>query len=175
MSAWTDEAGQMLESLWKEGLSASQISERLYLRLGLRFSRNAVIGKVHRMGLQGRLSPAVYTGPRDPVTGAPLSRMAFQARPRKRVVAKPAGADRPPTPQRAPVREDGPAPDTAKPFAERRRGECGWIFGDPLSGGVACCAPTLPGSPWCAAHRERANQPGSATARVDERIIRRFG
>ena len=49
MTPWTDAKVQTMKSLWAEGLSASQIAGRLG---GV--SRNAVIGKVHRMGLPGR-------------------------------------------------------------------------------------------------------------------------
>ena len=43
--AWTDERVELLKTLWAEGLSASQIANRLG---GV--TRNAVIGKVHRLG-----------------------------------------------------------------------------------------------------------------------------
>ena len=47
--AWTDDRVELLTKLWAEGLSASQIAGRLG---GV--TRNAVIGKVHRLGLSGR-------------------------------------------------------------------------------------------------------------------------
>ena len=50
--AWTDERVELLKKLWAEGLSASQIAGRLG---GV--TRNAVIGKAHRLGLKGRPSP----------------------------------------------------------------------------------------------------------------------
>ncbi|TIU59038.1 MAG: GcrA cell cycle regulator, partial [Mesorhizobium sp.] len=46
---WTDERVELLRKLWSEGLSASQIAAQLG---GV--SRNAVIGKVHRLKLSGR-------------------------------------------------------------------------------------------------------------------------
>lgn len=46
---WTDERVEKLKKLWSEGLSASQIAAQLG---GV--SRNAVIGKVHRLALPGR-------------------------------------------------------------------------------------------------------------------------
>lgn len=49
---WTDEREATLRKLWAEGLSASEIAKHLG---GV--TRNAVIGKVHRLGLQGRASP----------------------------------------------------------------------------------------------------------------------
>lgn len=50
--SWTDERVQLLKKLWQDGLSASQIAAELG---GV--TRNAVIGKVHRLGLSGRGQP----------------------------------------------------------------------------------------------------------------------
>ena len=50
--AWTDDRVEKLRELWTKGLSASQIA----VQLG-GVSRNAVIGKAHRLGLEGRPSP----------------------------------------------------------------------------------------------------------------------
>jgi len=50
--AWTDERIDHLKKMWEEGLTASQIAEKLG---GV--SRNAVIGKAHRLGLKSRPSP----------------------------------------------------------------------------------------------------------------------
>ena len=47
---WTDERVELLKNLWAEGLSASQIAAELG---GI--TRNAVIGKVHRLGLSGQI------------------------------------------------------------------------------------------------------------------------
>src|ERR1700732_3865843 len=47
--SWTDERVELLKKLWSDGLSASQIAGELG---GI--TRNAVIGKVHRLGLSGR-------------------------------------------------------------------------------------------------------------------------
>ncbi|MDI1294827.1 MAG: GcrA family cell cycle regulator, partial [bacterium] len=50
--SWTDERIDQLKAMWEKGLTASQIAEELG---GV--SRNAVIGKAHRLGLQSRPSP----------------------------------------------------------------------------------------------------------------------
>lgn len=50
--AWTDERIDQLKRLWEQGMTASQIAEELG-----EVSRNAVIGKAHRLGLQSRPSP----------------------------------------------------------------------------------------------------------------------
>ena len=52
---WTDERVETLKKLWADGLSASQIAAELG---GI--TRNAVIGKVHRLGLSGRDSRHVF-------------------------------------------------------------------------------------------------------------------
>src|SRR4051812_50015809 len=59
---WSDERVDQLKTLWTEGLSASQIARALG---GV--TRNAVIGKVHRLGLAGRASPSRSERPRLPV------------------------------------------------------------------------------------------------------------
>ncbi|HEY5346549.1 MAG TPA: GcrA family cell cycle regulator, partial [Rhizomicrobium sp.] len=50
---WSDDRVEQLKNLWTEGLSASQIARALG---GV--TRNAVIGKVHRLGLSGRAKPS---------------------------------------------------------------------------------------------------------------------
>ena len=59
--SWTDERVELLKKLWMEGLSASQIAAELSDGV----TRNAVIGKVHRLKLSARAKPASST-PRSP-------------------------------------------------------------------------------------------------------------
>ncbi len=51
--AWTEDRIERLRQHWDEGLSASQIAAKL----GEGVTRNAVIGKAHRLGLKSRPSP----------------------------------------------------------------------------------------------------------------------
>src|SRR5208337_3772843 len=68
--SWTDERVELLRQLWLDGRSASQISAQL----GHGLTRNAVIGKVHRLGLAGRAkSPSSVASPPRP---APTPRVA---------------------------------------------------------------------------------------------------
>ena len=53
--SWTDERIDRLKALWLQGMTASQIADELG---GV--SRNAVIGKAHRLGLQSRPSPVKH-------------------------------------------------------------------------------------------------------------------
>src|SRR5215217_538803 len=74
---WTDERVTTLKKLWLDGLSASQIAKHLG---GV--TRNAVIGKVHRLGLSGRAAPSqparpVFKAPRAP---RPIAHQPVQQR-----------------------------------------------------------------------------------------------
>ncbi|MGR4893086.1 GcrA family cell cycle regulator [Sphingopyxis sp. LARHCG72] len=85
--SWTDERIESLRTMWEKGLTASQIADELG---GV--SRNAVIGKAHRLGLKSRPSPVKAT----------------------EKVAKPAKAPAPAVPRPA-----APAPRAAAPVAPR--------------------------------------------------------
>ncbi len=73
---WTDERVETLKKLWIEGLSASQIARQLG---GV--SRNAVIGKVHRLGMAGRAAPSYPSRPtfKSPRAPRPISKTAPQS------------------------------------------------------------------------------------------------
>ncbi len=97
--SWTDQRIDQLKSLWEKGLTASQIADELG---GV--SRNAVIGKAHRLGLKSRPSPVKANEPDKKV--APKKPSATPAKP---VAAAPAMRPRPaaaPAPAIAP-RADG--------------------------------------------------------------------
>lgn len=55
-SGWTEERLETLKILWNEGLSISQIGQKLGV------TRNAVAGKAHRIGLPKRQSPISVSG-----------------------------------------------------------------------------------------------------------------
>ena len=82
--SWTDERVELLKKLWSDGLSASQIAAELG---GI--TRNAVIGKVHRLGLSGRAKSASSAAPRQRKARAPshmlrIGRQRSAAIPRSR-------------------------------------------------------------------------------------------
>src|SRR3954470_17196434 len=72
---WTDERVETLKRLWTDGLSASQIAAELG---GI--TRNAVIGKVHRLGLSGRAKSPSSAAPR-PRKARPHGHMMRVSRP----------------------------------------------------------------------------------------------
>ncbi len=69
--SWTDERVELLKNMWGEGRSASQIAKELG---GV--TRNAVIGKVHRLGLSNRATPAkaAKTAKEKPAAKEPAKR-----------------------------------------------------------------------------------------------------
>ncbi len=100
--SWTDERVETLKKMWAEGQSASQIAKELG---GV--TRNAVIGKVHRLGLSNRVGPGAGRDDADEAEAAPA------VPPRAEPAARPAAADIPRVePRPAPER---PAPATAAP------------------------------------------------------------
>lgn len=106
--AWTDERIDQLKSMWEKGMTASQIADELG---GV--SRNAVIGKAHRLGLQSRPSPVKATEvPRKKAAPrkAPAAPRAEEA---PRVGSAPAAA--PVAPRAAPADTSGAAEPTPTP------------------------------------------------------------
>ena len=130
--SWTDERIDTLKRLWEKGLTASQIAEELG---GV--SRNAVIGKAHRLGLKSRPSPvksadsngekaAKPAAPRTPKPAAPRPTPAPRvAAPAPRPAPAPRAAAPAPTPAptapraattpAAPVAPTGDAPKSNAP------------------------------------------------------------
>lgn len=122
--SWTDDQVTTLTKLWTDGLSASQIAKQLG---GV--SRNAVIGKVHRLGLAGRAAPSQparsgFKSPRLPARAAPSP-------PRR--VAAPASLPAP-EPAPRPVARLPEEPGTATVLSVSVH-MCKWPIGDPLSDG----------------------------------------
>ena len=96
---WTDERIDNLKAMWDKGMTASQIAEELG---GV--SRNAVIGKAHRLGLQARPSPVKANEPVAP----PVAAQPVAAEPVEPPVATVKPAPKPAEP--APIRLSSPAP-----------------------------------------------------------------
>lgn len=103
---WTDERIDQLKALWDKGLTASQIAEALG---GV--TRNAVIGKAHRLGLKSRPSPVKAN---DADKKAAPKKAAPAAVPAKAPAAAAPSRPRPAAPV-APVRADDDAAEAPAP------------------------------------------------------------
>lgn len=96
--SWTDERVETLKKMWAEGQSASQIAKELG---GV--TRNAVIGKVHRLGLSNRVGNGADTEEPEVVVAAPPPPPARPAEPVRGAVERPTPA--------APEQPTAPAPE----------------------------------------------------------------
>ena len=112
--SWTDERVETLKRMWAEGQSASQIAKELG---GV--TRNAVIGKVHRLGLSNRVGGKDEDEAEAPVAAArpdpapqPAPAATAAARPDPEPAPEPVAPSRP-----AATPEPRPAPATAAPAA----------------------------------------------------------
>lgn len=143
--SWTDERVTELKDLWEQGHTASQIAAILG-----EVTRNAVIGKAHRLGLSSRPSP-IKAG----LPGAPRQKKRAPRRPapRRRAPAVRAKPERPAAPRLSEA-ERRLLAIQPQPAPEGYRGPtCQWPIGDPSQDEFRfCAAPSSPGRPYCDAH-----------------------
>lgn len=155
--AWTEERVQTLRKLWTEGLSANQIAKEL----SCGFSRNAVIGKVHRLGLSGRATPS-----RPAKTTVRMTRpRAVPSAPKVRTVAPPRPVKL--APEVEPLRFEG----RLKTVQTIEANQCRFPYGDPNDAAFGFCGHTCSGH-FCVAHRAIVYQPAeSRTAQRDRQRL----
>jgi len=154
--SWTDERVEQLKKLWEAGLSASQIAAELG-----NITRNAVIGKVHRLGLSGRAKSSASSAPRQR-KARPASHMVRVSRPAMRGNTALAQAFE------MEVAPDPVAFDNVIPMGQRcnllelTESTCRWPIGDPGAQDFFFCGgKPLTGLPYCAHHARVAYQPAS--------------
>jgi GcrA cell cycle regulator len=169
--AWNDERVELLKKLWSEGLSASQIAGRLG---GV--TRNAVIGKVHRLGLSGRATTSRMKSlrPRPRVNAAAQAKRTGKTR--FGSVGSNGTARSLYTPDAEPY--VSPVEELVIPMAERKSIQtltecsCRWPIGDPqLADFHFCGKDKVMGLPYCEFHARRAFQPPQPRRRDREHNI----
>ena len=155
--SWTNERIELLQKLWFEGWSASRIAGELAHGI----TRNAVIGKVYRLGLSGRVN-ARSVPASSPHQKAPR-RSAHRNADSPQIAGNTALAFHP-------FVIDTPAPQTVRDvvvpisepvtISELRESMCRWPIGDPTQPEFRFCgAKKLPGQgPYCACHASIAYQ-----------------
>ena len=150
---WSHNRVEQLKKLWEAGLSASQIAAELG-----NVSRNAVIGKVHRLGLSGRAKSLS--------SAAPRRRNAHPAQYKMRVT-RPVARGNTALAQTfdVEVEPDPVTSDNVVPMSQRlsllelNEATCHWPIGDPLSPDFFFCGgKVLTGLPYCAQHARVAYQ-----------------
>jgi GcrA cell cycle regulator len=134
MTAWTEERTETAAKLWKEGYSAGRIARELGV------TRNAVISKIHRLGI------ACRSGPSKPRLPAPPR----APRPRPVVVAAQPPANPAPTTPRKCMDNVVPLIGTTLHLGAR---DCKWPIGDPRHADFGFCGRTSAGEgPYCVDH-----------------------
>lgn len=129
--SWTDDRVNLLKQLWGEGKTAAEIAKAL----GEGVTRNAVIGKAHRLKLSSRVSP-IQQNTKKQKSEAPKPRRVVQ-----------------PIPE---FKGKGVSLVDLKP------GMCRWPVGDPKEENFNFCGcKSLPGLPYCEHHAKLAYQVSS--------------
>lgn len=149
---WSEQTIENLRALWAEGHSTAEIGRRLGV------SKNAVVGKAHRLDLPARPSPIRRDGlgsklPHRP----PLRRVAGPTLP-------PLSSTQPLAPMVQPVPAPRPKPVAPPPRVQAmpprpygRLVACCWPIGEPGTREFRFCdAESEPGKPYCEEHAKRA-------------------
>jgi GcrA cell cycle regulator len=178
---WTEERVETLKKLWAEGLSASQIAARL----GMGVTRNAVIGKVHRLNLASRAtaprqpsnrtattmrraprdglsSPRQPSSPSMPTAGATALKSYAQPQLSPRLA---------PLPEPKPLRLVDLPKDGRITILHLSDKTCKWPIGDPQHDEFCFCGHTpREGAPYCEYHARIAYQPAPERRRANSRF-----
>ncbi len=159
--SWTDERIGLLKKMWKDGKSAAEIAKTL----GKGVTRNAVIGKAHRMGLSGRPSPikkpvpiAKKEAPKKEVVKAAAKKTAA---PEQRSSLKPSPFMREAEAPKKPIKEIAPL-NGGIALVDLTERMCKWPLGDPRDDDFTFCGhPIRVGTPYCPGHAAAAYQTSS--------------
>jgi GcrA cell cycle regulator len=164
---WDEETIRNLKDLWSQGLSTAEIGRRLSV------SKNAIVGKAHRLELDARPSP-IRRGAAKPATDrpVPLSRMAGPTLPPLASTGAPPFVASAPSVQSfrsspivaprpaAAIPQPAPPPPPIMPsasFSRRSAPSCCWPIGEPCTKTFRFCDDAcLPGKPYCDAHAKVA-------------------
>ncbi len=166
---WTEDRVETLKKLWADGLSASQIAGKL----GMGVTRNAVIGKVHRLNLAGRVNTPRTQTPRtarkpsaDGQASAPRGPSRPSMPPTAGNTALKSYAQPQSNPRLAPLPEPKPlrlvesSKDGRITILHLSDKTCKWPIGDPQHDDFCFCGHgPRDGSPYCEYHARMAYQP----------------
>lgn len=134
--SWTDERVSLLTKLWGEGKTAAEIAKELG---GV--TRNAVIGKAHRLKLSNRVSP--------------IQQNKKSVAPKAQAPAKAAPAPAQPKVKKTALQDNR----QGIPLTDLKANQCRWPIGDPQEESFGFCGDgCLPSLPYCLEHAQVAYQ-----------------
>lgn len=141
---WTNEAIERLRALWAEGHSTAEIGRRMGI------SKNAVVGKAHRLDLPARPSPIR----RDPATPRPVATGRRPTLPPLRATMPAPPRREEPKPAAPTILALPPKPSSVvRAFPRASSKACCWPIGEPGTKGFRFCSdPAMGGKPYCAEH-----------------------
>ncbi len=179
--SWTDERIALLKKMWKDGKSAADIAKTLAKGV----TRNAVIGKAHRMGLSGRPSPIKKPEPvakkespkKESAKKLPAKKETVVAvkkatavvvantkyNPLAREVTEPRKFEKEPIP-----------PGGGVALIDLSERMCKWPIGDPREDDFTFCGRGIRhGTPYCPDHAGAAYQSSTRTraAAAEEKVV----
>jgi len=161
---WPEPHTELLREKQAGGFSASQIAALLNARFKTHYSRSAIIGKIHRLGLGRDRATIVFDAKR---AARSLGRKASAERRAQRAQAKAKAA-----PKLAPHFADEALPAEDAPPAklfqliDMEAHQCRWPYGDPKRAGFGFCGcAVFPGKPYCPEHVKRSAAPPVARRR----------
>ena len=131
--AWTNDKIELLKRLWDEGLTASRIAHEIG-----DMTRNAVIGKAHRLGLSGRMQS------KSKNSSISIVRKKKNSPYNKKIIEISTQVDEPMNPT---------------PFLDIKDGMCRWPLGEPGENDFKFCGRGTNEKVYCEQHHKMAFQP----------------
>ena len=148
--SWNQQKVEDLKKLWNEGVATSRIGEQLG------FTKNAVIGKAFRLGLERRQNSRKKTAQTQQFSSATMYRESSGASTAQNIV------------KREPVRRREKFSFKKSIVGTGSFKSCQWPIGDPLEEGFHYCGgQNIPTKPYCIDHYKKAYN-------VDEKYLDRL-
>jgi GcrA cell cycle regulator len=165
---WNDVTTRKVRDLWAEGHSTAEIGRRMGV------SKNAVVGKAHRLDLPARSSPIRKGGHQAVIAPKRAPRLKrVQTLPSLAAAVVPAPVTTPDTVSPTGTARDDTAPVPARRPTTRCDGSpCCWPIGKPGQPGFGFCdAPITTRAPYCEAHARKAYVRASSRRREGSEAV----
>jgi len=173
VTMWTEETVAILRKHHAEGLSASQIARQI----GNGCTRNAVIGKLHRLGMVRTPDAKSITISLANSSRARAAKPGEPSRPRIGIAGRGATYEQAPDVPMPKLRDAAATGEPAR-IMDAHFGGCRWPINDPGKGFMDetrfCCGKRKDGSNYCAAHHAIGWVKPPKTANELARSLRRF-